>query len=304
MEILKCFLGQLLSFLTVLKVHLHVSKYDPNNSSPTFFIDSFVSPILIFLVVGLLKTKINKKSDLRIYLGSFIDGFFYYITLYELEIRFADSCESVSMAYSELSYLVCMIFTYLVSEKFPKNTPHFIVYIIILMSSLFISHYEKNIFFVLREYNIGFYGVSVILIPIHYVLINIISNESGIINYLFLQCPVVVLLVVIHFWGIKQNGINLILSAIKEKIGFFSMYLVLTLFVTLGSVFCTQKYGIVAMGMISVTNFILYRFVTMFSTGVYNLPEIFILAILYVVFIATNIGFSKNRRMAVHNTNV
>lgn len=304
MEIQKCFLGQLLSLLTVLKIHLHTRKYDPSNVSPPFFIDTFFAPLLTFLVVGLLKTKINKKIDVRIYFGSLLDSFFYYYTSYELEIRFANSCESVLMAYDELSYLVCMIFTYLVSERFPKNIPHFIVYIIILMSSVILAQYEKDIFFILRDHYIGLYGISVLLIPSHYVLLNIITNEAGIINYLFLQCPAVVLLLVLHFWGIKQNGISLILNAIQDSLGFYILYLMLTLLVTIGTVLYTQTYGILSMGLISVTNFVLYRFITMFSTGVYNFPEIFILAILYVVFIVTSLGFTKNRRIPTYNTTV
>ncbi|KAF9764955.1 hypothetical protein NGRA_0105 [Nosema granulosis] len=277
-----------------MKIHLHTKKYDLENVSPPFFIDMFLVPLILFLVAGIFKTKINTKMDLRIYFGSLIDSFLFYYSSYELETRFSSGCESGLLAFYTLIYLVCMVLTYLISEILPRNIPNLITYLIIVISSLVVTKYEKSIYVVLKDFFLGFYSIGILFISSHYILVNIISSEAGIANYFFLQFPAMVLMLGLHFRGAFKEDLGTLFEVLRDRWLFYAFYLCLSLVVTVGTVVFTHRFGIVAVGLLSVTNFIFYRFINMVESGKYNILEILFFGVLYVVFMVTKVRFDKN----------
>jgi hypothetical protein len=255
-------------------------------------------PTLLFIIIGASKRSIKKRNDFRIYLGSLFDGILHYLYSYEIEKRLSKSLEDGFLALNQLGYFVCIVFTYLISDKFPRGKIHLLTYLILLICAITLTCYEKRVYSMAIEQFIGSTGISILLLPTHLVLCNIIANETGVLNLIFLKSPIIVIMCILHFRGFTSKDFSLLYTFTTSNFLFIFFYLSITVAVLFGCSIYTQKYGIVSMGMLSVSNFVFYRFLNMFMSGQYRIMEIIVFGVLYLVFLSTSNDFKKRTNTA------
>lgn len=287
MKLKQCLLGQIISVMTVLKLNFHSKKHDKLNLSAPFFIDVLITPIILFVACILLKNTNIRKIEARVYFGCFLDAFINFLQTFGFESKFYMEYESGFLAFDQLSYMICLIFTYLVTDSFPKKFAHLMAYFILLATSIVLVNAEKSIYIITLDHFVGFSGMFSMLSSAHYMLTNIITNESGILNYLILRSPFTIIMCIVTFWSAKSEDIQILVNYIKFNWAINTAYTVLSLLTFLGTIVFIQKFGVVSTAMISISTFIIHRFMMMLESGVFRFFEMSFYCLFYIVFICT-----------------
>ncbi|WUR02437.1 uncharacterized protein VNE69_01373 [Vairimorpha necatrix] len=231
-------------FLSIFSAYKSTFLSSPSNVTT----DAFFVPLTCALIFSYKVRRPEKRN----FLGGTVGSLLYLVSVWKMATGSNKLNKEICLLVNCLGIFIAYIFKYLISKEISANVYSFCFYLLslILCSIFILKDLDFSGYRIFETISDNLHGIMSYVI--YTIITNIITNEIGIIDYIFYSSFITIL-----FWAL----ISLFLpfgNLYKDNILDIILYYAVSLVVYLSTIAYTQMYGIISINYLHIINLMIF----------------------------------------------